>query len=208
MTYSWRTAFTDKLFRRKFLISIILLALVLTGFYFVLGYAEKRQGLIIEKGWLNEILMPRDFSFWIFSFTYSATILGLLFCFRNPLTTLLLIRTYLLIQLLRAIVLLIFPLNPPEGIIPLDDPFLHSTFYAGRPNLKDLFFSGHVATLVMFILIVHSKWLRPILIFATCAAGILLILQRVHYISDVVAAPFFAFVAYYFVKKLMRKVQV
>jgi hypothetical protein len=198
---SWPTALKDKSFRQKFLFSTLLLLLVLAFFFYILQYAENRNGIVIEKGWLNGIISPTDFSSWIFTCTYGATIIGLIFCFRNPITTLLLIRTYLLLQFLRAICMLIFPLNPPEGIIPLQDPFLHATFYNGRPNLKDLFFSGHVATLVMFIPVVSNKWIRLILLLAAFTAGILLIAQRVHYIADVIAAPVFAIVAFLLAKK-------
>lgn len=198
---TWSAALKDNFFRRKLFASAFLLILVLILFFFVLQFAEKRNGFVIEKNWLNGIIPPTDFSTWIFTFTYSATFLGLTFCFLKPSTTLLLIRTYLLLQFLRALTLLIIPLNPPEGIIPLNDPFLHATFYNERANLKDLFFSGHVATLVMCIPIISNKWIRIILAIAATAAGILLIAQRVHYIADVITAPFFAVLAFYLAKR-------
>ncbi|HET6991825.1 MAG TPA: hypothetical protein VFJ43_10895, partial [Bacteroidia bacterium] len=184
MESTWSSALKNKSFRKSFIVSTILLVFVLIIFFFVLQYAEQRKGFIIEKGWLNGIIAPKDFSNWIFTCTYGATILGLIFCFRNPQTTLVLIRTYLLLQFLRALSLLIFPLDPPEGIIPLNDPFLHATFYNGRANLKDLFFSGHVATLVMFIPLVSNKFLKIILTVAALVSGTLLAIQHVHYILD------------------------
>ncbi|CAN5751182.1 hypothetical protein BH11BAC7_BH11BAC7_37040 [soil metagenome] len=198
---NWSSALKDKTFRQNFFISLSLLILVLIFFFFILQFTEERNGITIEKGWLTGIIPPTDFSTWIFTFTYSATLLGLICCFLKPATTQLLIRTYLLLQLLRAITLLLFPLNPPEEIIPLNDPFLHATFYNGRPNLKDLFFSGHVATLLMFIPISTNKWIRLILAIAATAAGILLIAQRVHYILDVIAAPVFTVLAFHLAKR-------
>lgn len=198
---SWSFALKDPSFRKNLLLSLLLLILVLTGFFFILQFAENRDGAVIEKHWLDGIISCHDFSNWIFTCTYGATVLGLAFCFRNPVTTLLLIRTYLLLQFLRAITLLIFPLNPPEGIIPLNDPFLHATFYNGRPNLKDLFFSGHVATLVMFIPLISNKWVSRIIFVAALIAGILLAAQRVHYVVDVIAAPLFAIAAFLLAKK-------
>ncbi len=181
--------------------SLLLFGLVMTGFFFVLQYSENRNGFVIEKGWLDGIISPQDFSPYIFSITYAAALLGLIFCLRNPTTTLLLIRTYLLLQLLRMICLLIFPLNPPSNIIPLQDPFLHATFYNGRPNLKDLFFSGHVATIILFIPILSSKWIRGLLVAAAFIAGILLAAQRVHYVIDIISAPLFSLLAFYFADK-------
>lgn len=177
---------------------------VLILFFFVLQYTENRDGITIEKAWLDGIISPQDFSYLIFPLMYGATLIGVVFCFLKPSTALLLIRTYLLLQFLRAIILLIVPLNPPEGIIPLEDPFLHATFYNGRPNLKDLFFSGHVATLVMFIPIISNKWVRGIILLAAIVVGFLLIAQRVHYIADVVAAPIFAVIAFWIAKRWSR----
>ena len=187
----------DKFFRRKLVVSIFLLLLVLIFFFFILQYAENRVGIIIEKNWLTGIIAPTDFSNVIFAFTYVATFLGIFFCFLKPYTTLLLIRTYLLLQFIRALTLLFVPLDAPEGIISLNDPFLHATFYNGRSNLKDLFFSGHVATLVMFIPVISNKWIKLFLAIAATVAGMLLISQRVHYIIDIIAAPIFAVAAFY-----------
>ncbi|MCX6311350.1 MAG: phosphatase PAP2-related protein [Bacteroidetes bacterium] len=201
MESNWPSALSNQSFRKKFIISNLFLIAVLLFFFFILQYAEHRKGFVIEKGWLTGIISERDFSTWIFTCTYVAIITGLIFCLPKPETTLLLIRTYLLLQLFRAITLLLLPLDPPQGIIPLNDPFLHATFYNGRANLKDLFFSGHVATLVMFIPIIPNKWIKIILSLAAFIAGTLLAAQRVHYIVDVVAAPIFAIIAFLLAKK-------
>ncbi|MDQ3110595.1 MAG: hypothetical protein M3R17_11935 [Bacteroidota bacterium] len=198
---TWKSALKNKSFRKDLFLSIVFLGAVLFGFIFVLEFVENRSGFSIEKDWLNKIIAPRDFSSWIFTCTYGAIIPGIVFCFLKPDTAILLIRTYLILQFLRAITLLLVPLNPPEGIIPLQDPFLHATFYDGRQNLKDLFFSGHVATLVMFVLVVPQKWVKWLLIIAAIAAGVLLIGQRVHYVVDVIAAPVFAVAAFKLAKR-------
>lgn len=186
------------------IISILLLAAVLVFFFFVLQYAEQRKGFVIEKGWLTGIISPHDFSNWIFACTYGTVFLGSFFCLRNPETAILLIRTYLLLQLLRAFTLLLIPLDPPLEIIPLNDPFLQSTFYGGRENLKDLFFSGHVATMLMFVPIISNRWIKTIIILASFTAGILLAAQRVHYVADVIAAPIFTIIAFLLAKRWTR----
>lgn len=201
---SWSSALKDRSFKRQLLVSTLLLVAVLTGFFFILQYAENRDGITIEKGWLKNIIASTDFSGWIFTLMYGATVLGIFSCFRKPGTALLLIRTYLLLQSLRAFTLLLVPLNPPEEIIPLQDPFLDATFYNGRTNLKDLFFSGHVATLVMFIPIISNKWIRLIIALAVIAIGIFLVAQRVHYIVDVIAAPVFAIIAFLLARRWGR----
>lgn len=174
--------------------------LVLIALFFILEYAENRNGFVIEKGWLH-FFPPVNFSVYIFLATYISAVSGTLLCFRKKETILLLIRSYLLLQLMRTILLLLVPLNPPEGIIPLDDPFLHSTFYNGRANLKDLFFSGHVATSLIFVFILPQRWAKGIILALTVCAAVLIILQRVHYISDVIAAPLFSLLAFRLAKR-------
>lgn len=200
----WSSAIKDRSFKRQLLISVLLLVAVLIGFFFILQYAEARDGMTIEKGWLKGIIASTDFSAWIFALMYGATVIGIISCFLKPGTALLLIRTYLLLQFLRAFTLLLVPLNPPEEIIPLQDPFLDATFYNGRTNLKDLFFSGHVATLVMFIPVIANKWIKLIIALAVIAVGIFLVAQRVHYILDVIAAPVFAVIAFLLARRWSR----
>ena len=197
----------DPAFRKQFLISLGLLVLVLAVLFFVLEYAENRTGFVIEKGWLD-FVPPADYSVYIFLATYIAAVSGAVLCFRNKETILLLIRSYLLLQFMRAIVLLIVPLDPPEGIIPLDDPFLHFTFYNGRANLKDLFFSGHIATSLLFVMILPQRWAKRIIFSLAVVAAVFIILQRVHYISDVIAAPVFAWFAFRLAKRWTSAVPV
>ncbi|HEU4717653.1 MAG TPA: phosphatase PAP2-related protein [Bacteroidia bacterium] len=189
---TWEKIRADASFRKQLLISFLFLAVVLAGFFFVLAFVENRDGLIIEKGWLDGIASTHDFSAIIFPLTYSTIIAGVIIAAQNPEKLLLMIRAYAFLQLLRGISLLVFPLDPPGGIIPLHDPFLQSTFYNGRANLKDLFFSGHVATIVMFIPVLGRSWLKYTFALSALAVGILLVVQRAHYVADVAAAPLFS----------------
>jgi hypothetical protein len=197
----WKQAWNDPSFRKQLLFSTTLLAAVLALLFFVLAFAEQRSGFVIEEGWLDWYGASGNYSTAIFSCTYSAVWFGLIFTLGDPKRTLLLIRVYLLVQLLRAIILFLVPLDPPNGIVPLDDPFLRLTFYNGRPNLKDLFFSGHVATLLMFCFILPRRWQKNVMLLLALAAGLLLVLQRVHYAIDVAAAPAFAFLAVFIARR-------
>lgn len=188
---SWNAAWHNPKYKKALLFSGLFLVLVLFGLSFVLTYAETRDGIIIETNWLS-FLPPADLSVFIFYSTYGFALLGLFVAFRNPVTALRLVQAYALLSLFRCITLLAVPLDAHPEIIPLDDILLRSTFYAGRPNLNDLFFSGHTATLVLFALLLPGKIWRLIFGTAACAVGVMLVVQRVHYISDVVAAPLFA----------------
>ncbi|TND04084.1 MAG: hypothetical protein FD123_3855 [Bacteroidetes bacterium] len=197
---NWKTSWADRRFRRLLPVSLVLLVLVLTALTFILSYAEKRSGIVIEKNWLGRF-PPQDFSRIIFSATYGFALAGIILCFRRPSTGLSLIQGYTMISFLRCVTLLLVPLDPPEGIIPLADPLLQNSFYAGRVNLKDLFFSGHAATLFLFAFLLKNKSVKIVFCAAGLGVGILLALQRVHYVSDVLAAPVFAYAAWYFTQR-------
>ena len=87
-------------------------------------------------------------------------------------------------------------------IIPLKDSFLQSSFYSGRENLKDLFFSGHTATIFLFAFGFRKKPLKILFAIGGTIVGILVVLQHVHYSIDVVVAPFVAYIAIRMQKKL------
>lgn len=200
MELTWQTARTDARFRRLFLYSLLFLAVALTLLTLILGYTERRTGIVIEKNWLAAF-PPQDFSILIFSITYGFAAAGIVYFFRRPETAMMLVQGYAMLTALRCITLLLVPLDPPEAIIPLNDPLLQHSFYAGRPNLKDLFFSGHVATLLLFGFLCKRKMISLIFFSAGAAAGVFLAVQRVHYITDIVAAPLFAFLAVFFTRR-------
>lgn len=199
---NWKDVIENKKYRGNLIASVFGLMIVLSVFFYILAYTDSRHGFCIESGWMDNLCRPVDLSVYIFTLTYTAAITGIISSFRDPSTALLLIRTYLLLQTLRALTLLLVPLDPPQGIIPLNDPFLHATFYNGRPNLKDLFFSGHVATTLMFAFIIQRRGLKIFFITIAIVIGVLLVVQRVHYIVDILAAPLFTWMAYRLAKKL------
>ncbi len=198
---NWKQAFRDKHFRNVLLRDALLLIGVLGILFVTLAYAETRAGFVIERGWLDAFIPPIDLSLPIFIITYLATVGGVFICMQKPEELLRLIRLYLLIQGIRIFTLLLLPLEAPEGIIPLSDPILQNTFYAGRPNLKDLFFSGHTATILMYGLVANVVWRRWAFALLAAAAGILLAIQRVHYMLDVIAAPVFVWVCFWILTK-------
>nr|WP_262898321.1 sphingomyelin synthase family protein [Hymenobacter siberiensis] len=74
-----------------------------------------------------------------------------------------------------------------------------------QPIVRDLFFSGHTATMVLLTLVGRGRSWRWVLGLMSVAVGVLVLVQRVHYSYDVLAAPFFAGAAYWLAGRVCRK---
>ena len=102
-----------------------------------------------------------------------------------------------MLHMFRCLTLLLVPLEPPTGLVVLHDPLVERFFYATpSPITKDLFFSGHTATLLLLTLAVPAGWRRWILGAATILIGSLVLVQHAHYTYDVLAAVPFTLLAY------------
>ena len=195
--------------RRKLtlFISLLVLSIVLFVFYRFLNFNEYRSGFPLNDPILN-FFPPQDFSIFIFILTYGFCLAGILIAIRSPDKFILLLQAYSLMTLLRMTSLYLIPLDPPAGIIPLHDVFLQNSFYAGRDNLRDLFFSGHTTTLFIFSFMFTGKKIRIVYILIAIVVGILIIWQHVHYSIDVLAAPIVAIMILWILKKTKRIQQI
>ena len=160
-----------------------------------LEFNETRAGFTIWDP-AFEIFDPIMLNWPIFTITYIAILGGLVFALSSPAKILQTNLTIITILSLRIICMYCVPLDPPPDIIPLIDPFLSSTFYGNQVLVKDLFFSGHTASMVMLALLIDHKWVSRTLWVISAVIGSMLILQHVHYTLDVVAAYGFAWMAY------------
>jgi hypothetical protein len=87
-------------------------------------------------------------------------------------------------------------------LIDLKDPVC-DMMYCSRTITRDLFYSGHTATLFLFYLCSSKKPDRVYMLLAAIAIGILVLIQHVHYTIDVLCAPFFASGCYRLSKKIL-----
>lgn len=206
MLYNWKTAFSNSYFRNRFIISVALLVIVLTGFATLLAYIETKQGHTFYDPILN-FIKPRDVSDFIFFVTYSAALVGLIYTITSPYKFLHLIQMYGSLTLLRLVTLFFIPLEPPTAVSAVRDEFLMNTFYAGNEYLKDLFFSGHAATLFLFYFFTINKFLKYTFLFAAITVSVGAVVQHEHYSYDVIAAPIFAYIAYRAITKFSKHYQ-
>jgi membrane-associated phospholipid phosphatase len=82
---------------------------------------------------------------------------------------------------------------------------LESTFYSGHVNLKDLFFSGHTATMFMFFMVIGNKKIKILYAIITLAVVCLLLIQHAHYTIDVLVAPVMVWFAYRLATSIQKK---
>jgi len=196
----WRKAWTSNHFRIQWLISL----LVLAGIAFVIphffSFIQQREGRTLNDPLLN-LLQPKDHSAVTFSLIYGALILSIIALLVSPHHLLLFVESYCLTTIFRMATIYLVPLNDPHGLIVLRDPFVNLIGYGGQVITKDLFFSGHVSTLFLLMLTVHQKVFKWILFFIMLSVASLILLQHVHYTIDVIAAPFFASIAWWIAKR-------
>ncbi|HEX8516957.1 MAG TPA: phosphatase PAP2-related protein [Bacteroidia bacterium] len=188
MVVAWRIYLSGSTGKKQCWLSIAFLIAVLFVFMLFLSYNETRTGYVFNDPAL-ELLVPADHSSLIFLVTYGMSLMGLMFAVRQPEVFTLLLLSYAVMTVIRIFTLIILPLEAPAGIIPLEDIFLESSFYAGRVNLKDLFFSGHTAALFIFAFSFEKKILKWAFALSGMLVGLLLMSQHVHYSIDVIVAP-------------------
>ena len=194
MKTNWKTYWLSKNHRWIFALSLVVLTIVLFSFLHYLTYNEDRKGLVFDDPFLR-LFAPFNLSPVIFILTYSIALIGIIAALQKPELFLKLVQAYTILILLRMLSLFLVALEPPIAIIPLQDVLLQSTFYSGRQNLKDLFFSGHVSILFVLAIILANSKLKWLFVFGAIVVGILLMLQHVHFSIDVFAAPLFAYIA-------------
>ncbi|MCW3070686.1 MAG: hypothetical protein JWO44_576 [Bacteroidetes bacterium] len=194
MKAAWRSFFSERKNTNVFIITAGSLALILFAFLHFLTFNEARSGYHFNDPVLN-LFSARDLSLLTFILTYGFAITGLVIALFDPPVFVKLLAAYAVLTVLRICSLYLLPLEPPAGIIPLEDVLLRFSFYSGRANLKDLFFSGHTATIFLFAFAFKNTLLKIIFGVAAILIGVLLMLQHVHYSIDVIVAPFVAWLA-------------
>lgn len=192
---NWKEAWRARAPIVELIVTIVVMygiGLFLTPFF---AYIQLRQGSVINDPILN-LITPRDVSEFTFIFGHLSTLTGLIYILFYPRLLTFTIQIFAIATTMRILSIYFIPLDPPVGMIPLVDPILGKLFYHGTVITKDLFFSGHtVAALIMF-LVVKNKRLKIFLLILAILVGLCLMIQHVHYSFDVLAAPFFTWIAY------------
>ncbi len=201
----WNEFIGNKKHRIEFFVTIILLAVTLFLLTHFLDYVELRQGIVLPDPVLS-LFNPINLTWLIFGLIYCSLIIAIFLLAKNPDRLMFAIQVYILFIYVRIAAMFLVPFNPPNYMIQLNDPFVQF-FGTGKLLTKDLFFSGHTATLFILFLVTQNKFFKYFFLLATIIVGSALLLQHVHYSIDVFAAPFFTYVCYrlVYIYNLKRK---
>lgn len=203
---NWKQSWNERQFKIQFVFTFCLLSVLLFSLSYFFAFVEARAGQRVNDVVLN-LLSPIDLSIVTFLLIYSAAIICIISLLNKPELFLKAIQAYFLILIFRMITLLIFPLEPPEGIILLKDPVIEQFFYGQVRITKDLFFSGHVATVCLLYLVNPIRKLSWFYLSVFILVSLFIMAQRVHYSFDVLAAPFFAWLSWKLVNRTKQNVK-
>jgi len=203
---NWTATWNSRYKRYQMIIgTVILLGIVFTLPVFF-GYIQKRKGMVLND-WLLAYVPPHDVSVLIFALIWGMVLLILIRVINNPSIYITFCWTYIFIYIVRFATLSIVALDPPSGMVSLVDP-VNSAFYSNASITKDLFFSGHTATMVTIFLCLEKRADKIAALIAACAVACLLLVQHVHYTIDVLAAPFVVYPCYRLTRYLFYKKRV
>ena len=196
----WGAELSNHRFRLHFVVSITALVATLGFFARFLAWVEQRAGATLPDPIL-QFVSPRDFTWLTFGLIYVAVVVAIITLSVLPKALLLAIQSYTVMVWARAAMMYLVPLEPPEGLIVLQDPLVQLVGDGNAPT-KDLFFSGHTSTMFLFFLVSFQKKLKMLFLACTVLVATFVVWQHVHYVIDVAVAPFVAYASYRFAKGL------
>jgi hypothetical protein len=188
---TWKNVRSDRQLLLRFAVVATGLAVALVAYTHFLTRVEQRQGVAFLDP-LHVLFTPVDLTWVTFSMVYGAVLGASVLVMREPLALLWAMQAYTMHTLLRMMMMWALPLDPPITTIPLIDPVVSAVTSGGAPLTRDLFYSGHVGTLVVLSVVVPEQWARRTLLVLAALVGVAVLLQHVHYTVDVLVAPIVA----------------
>jgi len=194
----WKEEFSTspKLFRIVSGTAIISIIIALLPHFF--AGIEQRQGAVLNDR-LLAMVPPHNVSILIFIIIWGTGALTVIRAVYKPEIYIQYVWTLIFVCIVRMICISLVALNPPVGLIPLADP-LTGIFYGEASITKDLFFSGHIASVTIVFLCLEKRNDKIIAFIAILVTAVLLVIQHIHYTIDIVASPVFTYLSYRFAK--------
>ncbi|HVW95356.1 MAG TPA: phosphatase PAP2-related protein [Mucilaginibacter sp.] len=199
----WKETWKASVKRRQIIIGTVIMMSVVFTMPLFFGHIEKRHGTLIHDPVLAAIT-PHNVSALIFAIIWGMILLIMIRAAYKPSIYIIYCWALIPITILRFITISIVPLEPPTGLIPLTDP-LTGVFYGQALITKDLFFSGHIATMTLIFLCLEKRTDKIIGFFATLAVAYLLLVQHIHYSIDILTSPGIVYICYRLTRKFLDK---
>lgn len=200
---AWSAAWQDKQFQWRLILAFGVLALFPWKADEFFQWIQTREG----ANWQDPVLAiipSANVSYPIFGIIYSSVIYLIMRLLATPHRFLWFAWAFNLETLLRFTSIYFIALNPPAGLVALHDPIAELFIYGEDLVItKDLFFSGHTATMIFVCYFLTGKRARIISVILTGILVALLLLQHVHYSLDIIAAPFATFASIWLAKRLI-----
>ena len=198
---SWKEASSAGSNRFKLVVGSVLIFTIIGLLPYFFKHIEKRNGVVLHD-WVLAQIPPHNVSVAIFVFIWGMGLLILYRAIYKPQIYILYVWALIVVTLVRLITISFVVLNPPAGLIPLADP-LTGVFYGQAIITKDLFFSGHIATLTLIFLCLEKRNDKILGAISIIIVACLLLVQHIHYTIDIVASPFITYACYKLVKSLL-----
>jgi hypothetical protein len=198
---AWGEAWKESSFRLSFLLAMLAFSVFPWKAATYFQWIQQREGIILND-FLLEFIPPKNVSYPIFSIIYCTVIYLIVRLLATPKTFVWFAWAFNLETIFRFVTIYLVALNPPVGIVDLHDP-VATLFIYGENMLitKDLFFSGHTATMVFACYFLPLKKEKITAIILTVILVVLLLIQHVHYTIDIIMAPLFTLLAIRIIKK-------
>ena len=192
---TWIKALQSPKTRDKILIGSFITVIILASLPVFFQFIERREGIVLND-WVLARIPAYNVSVPIFAIIWGMALLILYRALYNPLIYIRYSWTLIFVNIARMISITLTSLNPPKNMQNLIDP-ITGIFYGHATITKDLFFSGHTATLVLIFLCLEKRTDKIAGFFAILIVMVLLLVQHIHYTVDVLAAPIFVFIIYH-----------
>ena len=200
--FRWKKTWAISKSRSQIILGTVLMLLIVYTLPFFFNHIEKRNGVVLND-WVLAHVPAYNVSVLIFGIIWSMIILILVRAINKPSIYINYCWSLMFVCLARLACISMVPLNPPVGLIPLTDP-LTGVFYGQSLITKDLFFSGHTATLTLIVLCLERKNDKIIATIATVIVAFLLVVQHIHYSIDILAAPVVTYTCYACTRYLLK----
>lgn len=192
---NWKTDFSQSKFQIYFYSAL--------GYFLIFPFKaddffqfiQKRDGYQLHDVVLNAIPSSNN-SHLIFGIIYLSVIFLLIQLIKDPKKFVCFAWAFNIETTLRFICIYLIPLNPPAGLVELHDPLAEIFIYGENLAItKDLFFSGHTATMIFVCYFLDKKIYKYLAYLLTIILAILLLMQHIHYTIDIIGAVFFTLVS-------------